>query len=165
MSPLDNDIETLEDAVRVFVHIMKRPQRWAAIAERAKVNMDRPSAIILQTLTGASGTCRIQDLAIQLGIEPPYITRKTQELERDGYLKRVADRDDKRAVDLHVTAKGRDVADRLRKAQRETIEEVLKDWDPEERRQFVKLFQRFSSDMLAMSKEHHNPGKQGDADA
>lgn len=153
---MDKDIETLENAVRIFAHVMKRPQSWTAIAKRAKVSLDRPSAIILQTLTGTSATCRIQDLAAQLGIEPPYITRKTQELERAGYLRRVADREDRRAVDLRITAKGRGIAERLRKAQRENIAEALKDWDPAERRQLVRLFQRFSQDMLTVVSTENN---------
>lgn len=152
MSPLENDIELLENAVRLFAQTMKRPQRWAMVKDRAKLDIDRPSAVILQTLLLAErGSCRVQDLAVHLGIEPPSVTRKTQELERAGYLRRVADPADRRAIDLRITGKGRTIANRLWKAQRSILAEALQDWEPAERRQFVKLFERFSSDLATAS--------------
>ncbi len=149
MSPLDNDIERLENAVRAFAQTMKRPQRWSAVTARAKVDIDRPSAVILQTLLNTeSASCHVQELALHLGIEPPSITRKTQELERAGYLRRVPNPEDRRAIDLRITAKGRTVANRIWKAQRSMLSEALQDWDPAERREFVRLFERFSSDLM-----------------
>lgn len=155
MSPLDkfnNDIEILENAVRMFAQSMKRPQRWAAVTKQAKTTIDRPSAMILQTLLlSERQLCRVQDLALQLGIEPPSVTRKTQELEQAGYLQRVPDAKDRRAVDLRITARGRNIANRLWKAQRDIIEQALKDWEPGERHQFVRLFERFSTDLMTAS--------------
>lgn len=160
MSSLENDIEILENAVRLFAQTMKRPQRWATIASRAKVSIDRPSAVILQTLLlGGQHSCRVQDLALQLGIEPPSVTRKTQELEQAGYLRRVPDPDDRRAIDLHITGRGRSMANRLWKAQRSVLAEALQDWNPAERKQFVKLFERFSNDLLTASIDGHQAGR------
>jgi hypothetical protein len=69
MSPLDNDIEILENAVRLFAQTLKRPQRWAAGTAQAKVDMDRPSAGILQTLVLCQpASCHVQELADRLGI-------------------------------------------------------------------------------------------------
>lgn len=161
MSSLEHDIETLENAVRLFAQTVKRPQRWAAVTSQAKINIDRPSAVILQSLLlNERGFCRVQDLALQLGIEPPSVTRKTQELERAGYLRRVPDPADRRAVDLRITGRGRTVANRLWKAQRNLLAEALRDWRPSERRQFVRLFERFSNDLLTASVVERRPAKQ-----
>lgn len=148
MGSLENDIETLENAVRLFGQTMKRPQRWAAITAQAKVSLDRPSAVILHTLVfGEHTSCRVQDLAARLGIEPPSVTRKTQELEQAGYLRRVPNPADRRAIDLRVTPKGRDAANRLWDAQRAILSEAVKDWSPADREKFVRLFERFSNDL------------------
>jgi DNA-binding MarR family transcriptional regulator len=161
MTSLENDIEILENAVRSFVQTMKRPQRWSAVTARAKVDIDRPSAFILQTLLNKQRGCHVQELALQLGIEPPSVTRKTQELEQAGYLERVADPEDRRAVDLRITARGKAVAKRLWKAQHDMIAEVLQGWDVSERRQFVRLFKRFSDNLMAASIKQ--TVKQGDS--
>ncbi|HEX7633043.1 MAG TPA: MarR family transcriptional regulator [Candidatus Saccharimonadales bacterium] len=150
MSALEDDIDTLETAMRLFFQTMKRPQRWTQITTEAGINIDRPGAVILHTLIASeSDGNRVQDLANQLGIEAPSITRKTQELERLGYVKRVPDPQDKRAVTLHITARGRKANDKLRAVQKKQISSVLKEWDPAERRQFVELLHRYSADITA----------------
>ncbi len=166
MSPLNKDIEILENAVRLFAQTMKRPQRWAAVTSQAKVDIDRPSAVILQTLVLCQpSSCHVQELADRLGIEPPSVTRKTQELEKAGYLRRVADPEDRRAIDLRVTPDGRKVAERLWEAQRGIIAEALSGWSPDERRQFARLFQRFSDDLLTASVKEHPSARHGSTHA
>jgi DNA-binding MarR family transcriptional regulator len=158
MSSLEHDIEILENAVRLFAQTIKRPQRWATVTAQANVSIDRPSAVILQTLLLSEPSfCRVQDLAVRLGIEPPSVTRKTQELEQAGYLRRVPDPADRRAIDLRITPRGRTIANRLWKAQRAILANALRDWNPADRRQFVKLFERFSNDLLTASITQQRP--------
>lgn len=154
MESLENDLEILENAMRDFFQDMKRPQNWEHIKVRSGVVIDRPSAIILKSLLSAPAPCRVQSLADQLGIEAPFITRKTQELERAGYISRVQDKDDRRAVDLHITPSGRSITKRLWKVQRDIMAEALRQWKPSERRQFVTLFKRFSGDLITVSRNH-----------
>ncbi len=152
MSTLDTDIEALENAVRMFGHTMKRPQHWTTVKDRAKASIDRPFAVLLQMLLlSEQGFCRVQDLAVKLGIEPPSVTRKTQELEQAGYVRRVPDPADRRGIDLRITPRGRAIANRIWKAQRAMLGEALQHWQPADRRQFVKLFERFSNDLLTAS--------------
>lgn len=153
MSALDKDVEMLESAMRLFFQTMKRPQNWADITAEAGISLDRPAAIILHILVARDKKhLRVHDLAAQLGIEAPSVTRKTQELERQGYLKRVADPVDRRAISLQITAKGRAASVKLWKVQRGRLAKVMRDWDPAERRQFVELFHRYSTDMAASTK-------------
>lgn len=148
MNDLETDIEALDNALQLFFRAMKRPQRWTAVTDRAGINIDRPAAVILHMLVLAHPRhLRVQDVADQLGIEAPSVTRKTQELEQAGYLRRLPDEADRRAIGLQVTPKGRGVSNRLWKAQREIFSQALADWPANERRQFIKLFERFSQDI------------------
>lgn len=150
MPSLDDDLQQLETAMSRFFQAMKRPQRWARVLQRANLQLDRPAAHILQILSNEGHpNCRVQDLAGQLGIEAPSVTRKTQELEALGYLRRRPDPRDRRAVDLSITPKGRAVARKLWQAQRESITQVLHDWPAKDRQQFVELFDRFSHDIAS----------------
>lgn len=149
---LENDLATLEKAMRIFFQTMKRPHNWAQVTAKAGISIDRPAAVILHCLaTSTTGGSRVYDLAQELGVEAPSVTRKTQELEHAGLLQRVADSHDRRAVSLQITAAGRLVNKRLWKAQREIISQAMQDWLPEERRQFVVLFDRFSHDIAKLS--------------
>jgi DNA-binding MarR family transcriptional regulator len=147
MDSLQADLDALENAMRLFFQTMKRPQRWNIISAEAGVALDRPAAVILHILVAAGGSCRVQDVALQLGIEAPSVTRKTQELERLGYLRRVASTNDRRAVNLQITAVGETASKRLHAAQRKTISQVIANWPAAERQQFAQLFERFSNDL------------------
>jgi DNA-binding MarR family transcriptional regulator len=96
---------------------------------------------------------RVHDLANLLGIEAPSVTRKSQELEQAGYVRRVPDKHDRRAISLQVTPRGRAVSERISQAQRELIREALSAWDKESRRKFVKLFQQFTENLAIASIE------------
>lgn len=148
MSDIEADVDKLESAIRLFAQSIKRPQRWAQITAATGINLDRPSAIVLHTLrVNEPKLMRVQDLAQSLGIEPPSVTRKTQLLEELGYITRQSDANDKRAVCLKVTPKGNEISQRLWDAQRQNLLKVLERWDPDERRQLVTLFERFSQEL------------------
>lgn len=148
MDALESDLENLETAMRVFVQTMKRPQHWTHITDKAGIKIDRPAAVILHTITTTrSQGWRVQDLAAQLGIEAPSVTRKTQELERAGYLRRNRDPLDKRAIGLQITTLGRSTDIRIRKAQRQVIGQAISQWPVVDRRNFISLFQRFGNDL------------------
>lgn len=148
MSSLEEDVNIVEDALRAFAKTMKRPQAWAHVTAQTGISLDRTSAGILHVLImHEPASMRLQDLANRMGVEPPFVTRKTQLLEELGYLKRVPDPNDKRAIGLHVTAAGRRVAAKLWKAQRQAISQTLNKWPADDRAQFAKLLERFSTDL------------------
>lgn len=162
MSTFESDVTLLEEAVRAFVQVMKRPQRWTQVIEVSGVNLDRSSAAILHTLLAhLPKHLRTQDLAEHLGIEPPSVTRKTQVLEDAGYLKRTTDETDRRATILEVTAKGKKVSDKLMQAHRQIMSDALLDWPAKERHEFVSLFSRFSEDLMIQSKQQTTIKKKG----
>jgi DNA-binding MarR family transcriptional regulator len=140
-----NDLQTLDQATRLFFQTIKRPQTWSQLAQRAGTDVDRPSAVILHVLSeDPTKSYRLNDLAHRLGIEAPSVTRKTQELEAAGYLKRVPDPLDRRAVSLKATLSGQAISERLKAEQQKWFAAVIADWPAKERTQFVELFLRFS---------------------
>jgi DNA-binding MarR family transcriptional regulator len=150
MEEFETDLDNLESAVRLLVQTIKRPQQWAKVTALAGVTIDRPAAVILQTLMSprAQGW-RVHDLAAQLGIEAPSVTRKTQELEQAGYVRRTRNSNDRRAIGLQLTTQGRSVNNRIKRAQRQNISQVLQSWPAAKRREFVTLLQQFSQDLAA----------------
>jgi DNA-binding MarR family transcriptional regulator len=148
MEQIDADINRLEQTLHAFFQTMKKPQRWAQITHDAGITLDRPAAMILHTLVRHEAEpLHLHELAQSLGIEPPSVTRKTQELVQAGYIERIPDPDDRRAVSFRVTPEGRSVSDTLHSVQRETLKQAFADWSPEDRQHFVALLERFSANL------------------
>lgn len=148
MTGFDADIERLEAAFMQLIRAFKRPQRWAHVTARAGVQLDRPAAAILQLLVmNLPQRLGVQDVADQLGIEAPSVTRKTQELEAAGYLRRSRQPNDRRAVELRLTPRGRQSTRKLWKSQRLIFVHSLRGWPAADRQQFITLFERFSQDL------------------
>jgi DNA-binding MarR family transcriptional regulator len=148
MAKLSNDLDTLQAALRMFFQTMKRPQNWTEITARAGVTIDRPAGAIIHLLASSDKHYRLQDLASALGIEAPSATRKTQELEKIGYLERVVDPKDGRAVSFRLTASGEKLGKKLKAAHRAILSQALAGWSDTDRQDFVRMFEKFSNDIV-----------------
>jgi DNA-binding MarR family transcriptional regulator len=146
MSAVETDVEALQMAMRSLFQTLKRPNYWGLVMKRSGVELDRPAAVILHLLVSHDKSLRVQDVADHLGIEAPSVTRKTQELEKSGFLKRVPLADDKRVVTLHITPKGRKANKQIWKVQHTMLADVLRHWTAKEREQFIAHFARFSDE-------------------
>ncbi len=143
----ESELLQLEEAIRLFFQTIKRPHYWSDVLNKSKVKIDRPAAVILQTLASLkTNSYGVQELAHMLGIEAPSITRKTQELESEGLIYRVQSSEDRRAIKLQISEEGLKVARKVKIAQREIISQTLKDWDTNKRNEFISLFNQFSID-------------------
>src|SRR5580765_8719277 len=108
---VDAVAESLHSAA---VHLSRRLR----VEDEARgISASRLSA--LATLVEA-GPMRIGALAQAEQVEPPTMTRLADAMEREGLLTRRPDPDDRRAVVLHATAKGRRSLERDR-AQRVAV--------------------------------------------
>lgn len=147
-SVLANDLELLETALRSLLQTMKRPSTWNYITEKAGINLDRPAAAILHTLVAhGPKPYHLHELARQLAIEAPSVTRKVQQLEQAGLLERQQDPEDRRAYLVRVTDAGQEIARLLREVQRQAMAQVLESWPAADRQLFSELFTRFSQEM------------------
>ena len=147
---VQNDVESLADALTYLARAMHRPRAWEELAKRAGVSLDRPGAAILHILAVCDKekiNCNVQHLAHNLGIEAPSVSRKLQELEQTGMLARKPNTQDRRTVILHLTARGRGALSRIQRAKRESLAELLQNWSAADRKQLITLFQRLATDM------------------
>jgi DNA-binding MarR family transcriptional regulator len=102
---------------------------------------------VLYTLHGEETDLRVTDLAARLGIDPPAVTRKAQQLERLGLVSRARDADDARASRLRLTPEGCQVLKRFLLARHQWLTALLADWPAAECREFARLISRFADDI------------------
>src|SRR5258707_15120758 len=131
-TPVPRDVVEVERALARIAHLLNRAKQHHQITTEASVPVDRAAVPLLRQLA-ESGPMRPGDLAAQLAVEAPHVTRQAQRLEAAGYVERVADPGDRRALLVRLSASGRDAVERILDAGRQSIWQALADWSPEER--------------------------------
>jgi DNA-binding MarR family transcriptional regulator len=71
--------------------------------------------ILLQLDLGTEHAVRISDLSALLGVSPRNVTGLVDTLERQGYVRRTPDNQDRRAVHVSITSAGSEIIQALRK--------------------------------------------------
>ncbi|TYC67105.1 MarR family transcriptional regulator [Stappia sp. BW2] len=80
--------------------------------EMANLGLTTPKMRTLAVLSVIDGLL-IRELAIYAVVEVSTLSRALDALERGGLVRRVSDKEDSRAVRIHLTSKGRDTHEQL----------------------------------------------------
>jgi DNA-binding MarR family transcriptional regulator len=89
-----------------------------------------------------AGPCRMRDVAEALRVDPSTATRTVDRLVRHGYVARVSDPDDARAVLVRVTDRGERLRTRVRDQARRALTTILEDFTDEEADTLAALMSR-----------------------
>ena len=139
--------DVLED-LQTVARWLTRSRVHERVLSDLGVRIDRPALLLLRKLHHAGGVdVRVTDLAHLLGIDPPGVTRKVQQLERAGLVARVADKRDRRVALISLTPAGSELLERAAAAYLRLLHEVLSDWPREDVRRFAELFHAFSTSL------------------
>ena len=103
-----------------------------------------PSQIIAIVSIHEKGTCRLSDLRKEMHVSAPTITGIADRLERDGYVKRVADKFDRRVTNISLTAKGQGVVKEFRKNIKKRWSYVLTKLPPETRESLIHVVRKIT---------------------
>jgi DNA-binding MarR family transcriptional regulator len=115
---LDTLVEVALPAVRAIVSVAIRS------LDAAAVPITLAQYRVLVTMA-QEGPTRAAPLAARLGVDASTVTRMCDRLVRDGLVARQAERSDRRAVRLALTAKGRDAVDAVAARRREEFAALL----------------------------------------
>jgi DNA-binding MarR family transcriptional regulator len=143
----DETIATIETALHSLARRLKQAQLKDYISRQAGDDMEQAGMAVLYALHGEETGLRVTDLAARLGIDPPAVTRKAQQLERLGMVSRERDADDARACRLRLTPEGQQVLKRFLLARHQWVAVLLADWPAAECREFARLISRFADDI------------------
>jgi DNA-binding MarR family transcriptional regulator len=142
------DLVRIEEGLGKISYLINRVRRHEWIRRSSGIPVDRAAAVILRRLE-ESELLRPSELAAQLEVEAPHVTRQVQRLEDLGYVAKVADVGDRRAQLIGLTPSGRDAARRIREASRSAIAGALDDWSEDELHDLADLLSRMADDYLA----------------
>jgi DNA-binding MarR family transcriptional regulator len=137
-------VDEFEDALQTVARAITNSRLHERLLRSAGVRIDRAGATLLHKLTAGGDSLRITDLAELLGVDAPTVTRKVQQLEREEMVVRRIDPKDRRAVRVCLTPSGRQTIDRIRRAKRAWLENMLNVWSDEDLAMLAALLGRFA---------------------
>lgn len=108
---------------------------WASA--QAGVSIERPSMTVLVTLSLGGRAMRVGDIAHQMGVEGPHVTRHVNSLQKRGLVERVVDASDARARLVELTESGAIAAEKYQDALFGLLDDVIQDWDESRRQAFT----------------------------
>ncbi len=145
--PAAAQVDRFEEALQTVARSITQVRLHERLLRSAGVRLDRAGAALLHKLSAGGDSLRVTDLAELLGVDTPTVTRKVQQLERDGMVVRQADPEDRRVSRIRLTPAGRRTLERVRKARRAWIEELLEGWDDDDLSTLADLLGRFAENL------------------
>src|ERR1017187_7010247 len=139
------DIVRIQSSLQIMSQSMNQVRAHEHLLQAAGVRIDKAGiALLFKLQRHGDSALRGTDLAELLGVDPPTVTRKVQQLERLGFVLREADAEDGRATRIQLTQAGRDTLERVLSAHREFLARVFDDWADQDLKTFASLLERFS---------------------
>ena len=87
----------------------------------------------------AKEVCRLSDLAKEMEVAAPTITGIVDRLENAGYAARVPDPEDRRVINVELTRKGKNLAQKFRTTLTARWKEVLEELPGTDQEHFVRI--------------------------
>ncbi|MBD7958135.1 MarR family transcriptional regulator [Microbacterium sp. Sa4CUA7] len=127
--------------------------RQTTVAREAGLTIDAGDIRPVYSL-GLAGPLRASDLAADLRLTRPTMSKQLTRLEAAGLVTKSPDPDDGRASIVALSPGGERVFALLVQRGREMVDEALRGWDAAERRRFAALTGRFVDAALAAGADH-----------
>jgi DNA-binding MarR family transcriptional regulator len=144
----NEDIVRIQSSLQIMSQSMNQVRAHEHLLQAAGVRIDKAGiALLFKLQRHGDSALRVTDLAELLGVDPPTVTRKVQQLERLGFVVREADAEDGRATRIQLTQAGRDTLERVLSAHREFLARLFEEWPDKDVRTFASLLERFSENI------------------
>ena len=152
----DRTTENTASALLSLARVMNQFKTHDTFRRRAGVDLDRGGAALLYKLFSEGEDVRLGELAERLGIDSPAVTRKVQQLERDGLVTRSPDPLDARASRVRLAPEGRRSIEKLLAARELWLDEVLGGWSEHDRAELARLLQQLATTIASQGESHGN---------
>ena len=136
-------IEDIEAALQSIVRTLNQVRIHDRLLRDAGIHVDRAGAALLYRLSEDDGL-RITDLAERLGVDAPTVTRKVQQLEREGLVVRREEPLDRRVSRLGLTPEGERTIRQVMTARRAWLTRLLHGWDDADQEEFARHLAAFA---------------------
>jgi DNA-binding MarR family transcriptional regulator len=119
--------------------------RWLR-ARLPKGRID-PAMIFVLHQVQAGESLRVSALAEALGLDISTASRHVRQLEAGGYVVRAGDPDDRRALQVRLTRRGRAALDQAMRARADVVDRATADWPDADRATLTMLMTRLADSL------------------
>jgi DNA-binding MarR family transcriptional regulator len=139
-------IEPTAEQVEQLTRAFERFTRRFKVAEAAAAADNALNALDAQTLlfVSAHPGCGLGDVARDLGVAPTTMSSAVDRLVRKAMIKRRRPEDNRRAIALTATAKGRQVIEDQKAGYQNACLAMLRSLDPGERGELIRLTEKIA---------------------
>jgi len=138
-------IVQIQESLQIMSQSMNQVRAHESLLQAAGVRLDKAGiALLFKLHLHEASSLRVTDLAELLGVDPPTVTRKVQQLERLGFVTREADHEDRRASRIELTGAGRDTLERVLNAHRDLLARLFEEWTEKDLAAFATMLERFA---------------------
>jgi DNA-binding MarR family transcriptional regulator len=130
-------------------NVLSKGRVFERAVAAAGIAVDRPALSVLITLRMAGRPLRIGEIATQMEVVGPHITRQVNELERRGLVQRVADPDDQRARLVEMAPEGSAAVERYMGEVFGWFTTAMAGWSEQDRADLTRLLGRMVDDLRA----------------
>lgn len=139
----DTDLHALQTALTTLGRVQHSHRARRRIEDRSGVPLG-PTTISTLAAIRTLGPARHRAIARRVGLQPSRVSKEVRVLVEAGMVRERPDPDDRRAVLLTPTDKGRDAHDRYLRAAQDTLAEVLADWSDRDLHRLAQLTDRLA---------------------
>ncbi len=150
----DDAVSRIDDALNILVRRTQGPRVQEQLTARAGLSLERAAYPLLRRI-GEGDTMRTSDLAAALSVDVSTVSRQVKQLEVEGLVARQPDPSDGRASVLALTPAGDEAVERLRRARKEVLAEVVANWSEGDRTALADLICRLADDLVTRQEARH----------
>ncbi|SMG19697.1 DNA-binding transcriptional regulator, MarR family [Paracoccus sp. J56] len=143
---IKSQIRNLHEALVDIATLMNQPQRDEALTRQAGISLDRA---LFPLLVGIErrGPIGVVELADGVGRDYTTVSRQVSKLESLGLVERRQSPTDRRVNKAVVTAKGKEMTDKIDAARERIAMAAFANWEPGEVDELVRLMRKFADAM------------------
>jgi DNA-binding MarR family transcriptional regulator len=149
----DRKLQRLLRLSHIFSSVVHEILESKLLGEATPLPLTTSQFHVLKLMT-LNGEHQASELAEFLGVSAPAATKTIDKLERFGLVIRSPSKDDRRAIILSPSLKGRRLVERYEELKADCLAPILREFTPEEVDQMCNLIERFSVSLLRRERTH-----------
>ncbi len=133
---MDQQLQRFQFVLQSFIHAMQ-----SDILNKMKAQITGPQMFMLHFII-KHGPCKLTKIAEKMEVKPSAVTVMIDRLEKSGYVNRVQDKADRRAILVEGTAQGKKVLEQATRERNEILEHYLSRLEAKEARLLIELLEK-----------------------
>ena len=146
----------IQQAAERFLSLMARLRNMGAITPPPQAAQISPSLMAIIDYVASAPNCGIKKIARGLKLSTPSVSVSVRQLEEAGFIGRQAHPRDKRAVQIFLTPKGRNLYEQTHRFRRQTFEQLLAGLTPKEQDALLALLEKALNDVESKNTSSSN---------